>query len=124
MKTAIKPVKELALIRQNLNSGLTVTDKVKEFMELKTNLEAELKATWKAIEAYMIDNDIKDIYNLTIAEKKSWKATGTLPPRFYKQTLDTARLNFAYEHGDKLPKNASFTTTQYLTKTNRKVEVA
>lgn len=127
MKTTIKPAKDLALIRHELASNnveLVVTDKVREFMELKTTLEAEIKATWKAIESYMIENDIKDIYNLTIAEKKTWKVDGTLPPRFYKQVLDTSELNHLFEKGRKLPANVSFVKKPYLTKTNRKVEVA
>lgn len=126
MNKTIAPIKELALIRQDLGSNkvqIVATDKVREFMELKTSLEAEIKATWKAIESYMIDNNIKDVYNLTIAEKKTWKVTGQLPPRFYKKTLDTSRLNFDLQHDNKLPKGASFTTSKYLTKTNRKVEV-
>lgn len=115
----------LALVRQELdNKALvpTLEKDIAEMMAIKAAFDAEWKTTWKALEAYMIDNDIKDIYNLTIAEKKVWKAEGQLPPRFYKQTLDTSRLNFAFTHGDTLPKNVGFTTTQYLTKTNRKVE--
>lgn len=127
MNTLPQPVKELSLIRHDLENNsveLVIDSKVKEFMELKTSLEAEIKATWRAIEAYMLDNGIKDIYNLTIAERKSWKVDGKLPPRFYREVLDTEMLSLMLERG-KLPKNVSYTKKPYLTKVNRKlVEVA
>lgn len=122
---ALKPIKQLALVRADL-TGKTVSasleSEVANMMAIKEAFDKEWKATFKALETYMIDNNLKTLYNLTIAEKKTWKATNQLPPRFYKQTLDTSRINFMFEHGDKLPKGVSFTTKQYLTKTNRKVE--
>jgi hypothetical protein len=119
-----KAVKDLAIIRHELANNsveLVLNDAVKDFMELKSSIEGELKATWNALQDYMLDNDIKTIENLTIAEKKTWKAERQLPPRFYKQTLDTSRLTFMLEHGDALPKGVAFKTSKYLTKTNRKV---
>lgn len=117
--------KALQTIRHQLDDNaveIVMTEAVTDFLALKADLEAEIKATWNAIEAYMLKNDIKTVGQLTIAERKSWKVQGQLPPRFYKQTLDTTRLNFMLEHGDNLPAGASYSVKPYLTKTNRKVE--
>jgi len=82
-------------------------------------LQSDLEAFWQLIEDEMKNHSIQSIKgswgSLSIAERKNWKATN-LPPRFYKQTLDTARLNSMYKLGDKLPEGASFTTSQYLSK--------
>lgn len=119
-----KQVKELAVIRHDLESNkaeLVLNEAVVDFLELKSSIEEELSATWKAIEGYMIDNNIKDVANLTIAERKSWKVAGELAPRFYKKTLDTSLLNFMASSGRPLPKNAKYSITKYMTKTNRKL---
>lgn len=124
-KITTRQVNTLSVIRHDLEAKVSPTElelAVKNFMEVKEAFEAELKATWKALESHMIENDIKNILNLTIAEKKIWKATGQLPPRFYKKVLDTSELSHLLKKGSKLPKGVSFTTKQYLTKTNRKVE--
>ena len=120
----LAPVKKLETMRSNLESSKDIVPAtaVREFIETKIALEKQIKATWKALESYMIDNGIKNLDCLTIAEKKTWKVKGELPPRFYKQVLDTSKLNFMFEHSNTIPKGASYTTSQYLTKTNRKVE--
>jgi hypothetical protein len=121
---ATTSIKKFELMRSNLQTNdLVPAEAVREFMELKTAVEAQIKATWKALESYMVTNGIKNLDCLTVAEKKSWKIEGTLPPRFYKQVLDTSRLSDLVKHGDKLPKGASFTMGSYLTKTNRKAGV-
>lgn len=117
--------KKIQLMRSDFsNHDIIPADAVHEFIELKTVLENQIKATWKALESYMVENNIKTLDVLTMAEKKAWKVTGQLPPRFYKQVVDTSRFAFMVEHGEKLPKGVSCTTSSYLTKTNRKVEVA
>lgn len=115
------PVKKLELIRSNFTNELTIDQTVREFVTLKAQLEDEIKTTWKALETYMLEHDRKDIDCLTIATKKNWKVEGKLPPRFYKEVVDTSELKHLFDKGKKLPKGASFTTTKYLTKTSRKV---
>lgn len=124
MKT-LQPSKNLELVKSNISGSIVTTQNVRELIEIKSDLEMQMKAlkdVWKALEAYMLENDIKDLDVLTIAEGRAWKVTGTIPPRFYKQVLDTTELNHLFKTGKKLPKGVSCVPTKYLTKTNRKVE--
>lgn len=119
----LSPIKKLETLRTNVetNNSLVPAEAVHEFIELKTALEAQIKATWRALEDYMISNDIKHLDALTIAEKKSWEIKGTLPPRFYKQVVNTTKLNSMVKLGEKLPKGVTYTSGSYITKTNRRI---
>jgi hypothetical protein len=90
------------------------------FVTQAKQLQNLLENAWGQVEEQMLNHNVKSIKgdwgSLTIAERKSWKATGDLPPRFYKQTLDTTKLNFMLNHGDTLPEAVEMKTTQYLTK--------
>lgn len=98
-----------------LDNPATFESFVKQAKELQNILEE----AWGAVEQKMLDHDVKSIKgdwgSLTIAERKNWKGD-KLPPRFYKQVLNTAKLNSMLKLGEKLPKGASYTTSQYLTK--------
>lgn len=90
-----------------------------QFIELQKELTSQIEAAWHEIQTTMLDHDVSSIKGdwgyISVAERRNWKATD-LPPRFYKQTLDTARLNSMFKLGDAIPKGASFTTTNYLAK--------
>jgi hypothetical protein len=91
-----------------------------EFVELAKELQGQLDLAWGVVEQQMLDRNVKSLKgdwgSATIGERKNWKATTELPPRFYKKSLDTSKLNFMLGHGDTLPAGAEFTTKQYLTK--------
>lgn len=88
-------------------------------LQTAKTLQEELDSFYAHIQAEMEANGVTSVKgdwgHLTLATRKNWKAS-QLPPRFYKQTLDTAKLNFLYKTGDALPNGASFTETQYLAK--------
>lgn len=118
------PIKKFELMRSNLETkDLVPADAVHEFLELEADILSQIKAVREALYTYMVDNKIKDLDVLTIAPKTSWNVKGKLAPRFYKQTLNTTKLNSMLKLGEKLPKGVSFTMGSYLTKTNRKAEV-
>lgn len=79
-----------------------------------------LEDFWGVVEQQMLDRNVKQVKGdwgtLSIAERRNWKVEGTLPPRFYKQTVDTAKLNFIEARGEKLPKGVSMSKSKYLTK--------
>jgi hypothetical protein len=91
-----------------------------DFVTLAKTLQNELDAAWGIVEQQMLDRDITQLKGewgtVSIGERKNWKATGQLPPRFYKQTLDTTKLNFMLSHGDTLPAGVDYSVKQYLTK--------
>jgi hypothetical protein len=99
-----------------------ITNKTARFiraLQTAKTLEAELQSFYEHIQAEMAVTGVTklsgDWGSLTLATRKTWKAT-KLPPRFYKQTLDTTKLNFLYKSGENLPSGASFTKTNYLSK--------
>lgn len=109
------------------NSNLLTTKGIKlnkpetfeSFVKQAKELQNVLEDAWTQIEDQMLKHNVTSIKgewgSLSIAERKNWKGD-KLPPRFYKQTLNTAKLNSMLKLGEKLPKGASYTTTQYLTK--------
>lgn len=89
------------------------------FIELQKDVTSQIEAAWAEIQAQMVKHGVSNIKGdwgfVSLSERKNWKATN-LPPRFYKQVLDTARLNSLYKLGDPIPKGATFNVTNYLTK--------
>lgn len=99
-----------------------ITNKTARFiraLQTAKTLEAELSSFYEHIQAEMTATGVTRLSgewgSLSLATRKNWKAD-KLPPRFYKQTLDTTKLNFLYKSGEKLPAGASFTESTYLTK--------
>jgi hypothetical protein len=82
-------------------------------------LEDDLKDFYAHIEEQMVEHDITSIKgdwgHLTLATRKNWQGD-KLPPRFYKQVLDTTKLNLLHKAGERLPSGASFTESRYLSK--------
>lgn len=90
------------------------------FVEQAKEVQAQLDLAWGLVEQQMLDRDVKQVKGewgtISVSERRNWKATKELPPRFYKKSLDTARLNFMQKQGDKLPAGAVMTTTKSITK--------
>lgn len=91
-----------------------------EFVAQAKALANVLEEAWGVVEQQMLDRNVDklsgDWGSISVAERKNWKATGQLPPRYYKTVLDTSKLNFLFKAGEKLPAGAEFTTSQYITK--------
>lgn len=91
-----------------------------EFVEQAKTLQNAIEEAWGVVEQQMLDRNVKQLKGdwgtLSIAERRNWKVEGTLPPRFYKQTVDTSKLNFLQKNGEKLPKGAIMSTSKFLTK--------
>lgn len=106
-----------------INTKALDISKPKQFAEFVSQAQAlanVLEEAWGIVEQQMLDRNVKQVKGdwgtLSIAERRNWKITGNLPPRFYKQTVDTAKLNFLQGRGEKLPKGATLTKTKYITK--------
>jgi hypothetical protein len=102
--------------------GLDIT-KPNQFADIVAqakDLQGQLEAFWGAVEQQMLEKGISnlkgDFGSISVAERKTWKATKQLPPRYYKQVLDTSKLNFLFKAGEKLPEGAEYSTSQYITK--------
>lgn len=97
----------------------TQSQKFLTAMQTAKAIQADLDAFWTAAETEMRNHSITSIKgdwgSLNMAQRKNWRAD-SLPPRFYKQILDTAKLNAFYKSGVALPKGASFEVTTYLSK--------
>lgn len=81
-------------------------------MQTAKTLEAEIKDFWAQVKEQMTDHDIKKIDGdwgvIQFVVMPGWVAND-LPPRFYKKTLDTARLNAMRKLGDPIPRGAVYT---------------
>jgi hypothetical protein len=102
--------------------GLDIS-KPKQFAEFVAQAQAlsnVLEEAWGIVEQQMLERNVKQVKGdwgtLSIAERRNWKVTGQLPPRFYKQVVDTSKLNFMQAHGEKLPKGVSMSKSKYITK--------
>jgi hypothetical protein len=99
---------------------ITKPEQFAKFVAAAKEIQGQLDAAWGYVEQSMLDGNVTQLKGewgtVSLAERKNWKATTVLPPRYYKQTLDTAKLNFLYKAGEQLPAGAEFTTSQYITK--------
>lgn len=88
------------------------------FVKQAKALQSQLDAAWALVDQQMKSRGISQVKGdwgtLSQAERKTWKADDTLPPRFYKQVLDTSKLNFMLTHGDVLPEGLELKVTKYL----------
>lgn len=117
-------VRNLVQIRKSLSRGkagnLAENAAFADFLTIQSQLISEIEAVWGVIFEKMDEYDITQIKgsfgSLSMAERKNWKADKPLPARFYKQVLDTSKLNLLDKAGEKLPKGAFFTTTRFLQK--------
>lgn len=90
------------------------------FVMAQKRLEEQVKNNWALIQKLMEDKKVATVKGdwgfLTLGNKKSLVATEPLPPRFYRLSLDSAKLE-AYKklHGE-YPKNVQRTDSRYLAK--------
>jgi hypothetical protein len=105
---------------EDMQAELMQNEQFRRFLELSKTVPARIEATWRKIEAQMIEHDIKsikgDFGSITIAERLSFDTTDELPAKFYKKVVDTKKLSDTYRLEGKAPKGATPKTTKYLTK--------
>lgn len=95
-------------------------DEFVAFVKAQKRLQEQLDNNWAMIQELMEKKNVATVKgnwgHITLATRKTLNATQPLPPRFYKQVLDTSKLT-AYKtmHGD-YPENVALTTSKYLSK--------
>lgn len=102
------------------NHELIQSEAFIEFLGLQHSLQQQIDDGWKMLQQLMETRGVKSIKgewgHITLAERRTLKASQPLSPRFYKKVLDTNKVR-AYEtmKGD-LPEGVIQTVTNYLSK--------
>lgn len=108
--------RQLADVEQELMTNETFC----KFIDMQKKVKATIDATWKKVEAQMIEHDVKSLKgdwgSLTIAERLGWITTDELPAKFYKKIVDTKKLSDTFRLEGKDIKGAVPQYTKYLTK--------
>ena len=96
--------------------------KFNQLVEYTAYIDAQtkmLKEAWNKVDDAMRTYNIKtlkgDWGTVIRGERKVWRADKELDSKFYKQVLDTTKLN-AMAKVDMIPDGASFTISEYLRK--------
>ena len=112
--------KQLATIKAS--DVVNQNAKFNQLVEYTAYIEAQtkmLKEAWDKVDDAMRTYNIKtlkgDWGTVSRGERKVWTADQNLDPKFYKQVLDTTKLN-AMAKVDMIPDGASFTISEYLRK--------
>lgn len=110
-----------------LPKGLTVrkgeivqSEEFVTFVTAQKRLQEEIDNNWSMFQELMEKKNVATVKgswgHITLATRKSLKATHPLPPRFYRQVLDTGKIE-AYRtiKGD-YPEGVVISTSKYLSK--------
>lgn len=102
-------------------TALMQDERFREFIQFQREAEKRIQSTWAAVEAAMINHDIKSIKgdwgSLTIAERIGWDVDlKALPPRFLKKVPDFKKLTETFRLEGEAPKGATPKYTKFLTK--------
>jgi hypothetical protein len=85
------------------------------FVATAKRMQAEVDEAWAAVEDAMRENGIDKMEGewgrVSFVSRKNWKVDGKLAPRFYKQVVNTTKLNSMESLGEKLPEGVSYTTS-------------
>lgn len=117
-------VKNLVQIRKSLARGkagnLAENAAFLDFLAIQAEMTAEIDKTWELIKQRMESYDIQKIDGqwgyITMAERKSFKATGRVSAGFLKSVLDTEKVKGYFGIYKKLPAGVTLSTTKYLAK--------
>jgi hypothetical protein len=106
---------------EDMQNELMQNEKFRQFLELSKTVPAQIEATWRKIEAQMIEHDIKsikgDFGSITIAERIGWDVdTEQLPSKFIKKVPDLKKITDTYRLEGKEPTGCRKKTTKYLTR--------
>lgn len=102
------------------NGIIEQTPELLNFLAVAKDLESQIKASYSYLEEQMVKHNVRAVKggwgSLTIAERLNWTAAGKVAPKFYKKTLDTAKVKAYYVAMNRLPNGIDVSTTKYLTK--------
>lgn len=106
-------------------AALMQNEAFKNFIELQKTFQERSAMVWAAIEANMINNEIKSIKgawgSLTIAERLGWDIDlDELPSKFIKKVADTKKISDTFKLEGKPIKGASPKYSKYLMKRFKK----
>lgn len=105
----------LKRISNDPNEVVAAGEAFQQFLTAQKRMQDELNEAWEFVEQSMRDAGITKIKGewgqVSFVPRKSWHVTGTIPPRFYKMTLDTTKLNYMAKNGEKLPLGVISTTS-------------
>lgn len=112
--------KSIATVKQLDNSQQFI-----DFLRYQAEVQAEIEATWDVIkdrmDKYGVTKMSGDWGYITMAERKSFKATGKVAPRFFKQTLDSTKVSAYKKISGHLPAGVDQSTTKFLQKRIKEV---
>jgi hypothetical protein len=107
------------LIKRIDTNNITTAD-FTNFVTAAKRMQNEVNEAWAAVEQAMRDAGVSKIDGewgrIQFVERKTWFSTETLPPRFYKATLNTTKLNAMVKLGEKLPVGVDYAVSESFTK--------
>lgn len=112
--------KSIATVKQLDNSQQFL-----DFLRYQAEVQAEIEATWAVVRERMDKYDVTKLSGdwgyITMAERRSFKATGKVAPRFFKQTLDSTKVSAYEKISGHLPAGVDQSSTKFLQKRIKEV---
>lgn len=118
---------DIAALRKSLTTikQLDNNQQFLDFLRIQAEVQAEIDATWAVVrermEKYHVTKLSGDWGYITMAERKSFKATGKVAPRFFKLVLDSTKVSAYEKIAGHLPTGVDQTTTKFLQKRIKEV---
>jgi hypothetical protein len=95
-------------------------DEFVAFVKAQKRLQEQLDNNWSMIQDLMENKKVATVKgnwgHITLATRKTLNAAHPLPPRFYKQALDTSKINAYKTMKGEYPEGVRETTSKYLSK--------
>ena len=95
-----------------------IEKKILTAIELKKELKKYEKEIKDQLQKAMIENDVhsitNDLYYVTLASKKTFKATGNVPEEYQKVVLNTTKVGDEYKLYGELPDGVELKETKYI----------
>lgn len=109
------------MIERRAEKALALEKQVGAKIAALKEQQDKINAEWKAVEALMIQFDVKNIKgnwgSLTIAERLNWSIDhAMLPAKFWKKVPDTTKISSEFRLYGKSPKGCEPSYTKFLTK--------
>lgn len=96
-----------------------IEKKILTAIELKKELEQYEKEIKEQLTKAMIENDVysikNDSYTVTLATRTTLKATGEIPKKYQKITLDSSKAGIDYKLYGEVPEGLTKSETKYIT---------
>lgn len=90
------------------------------FVTAQKKLQEQIDNNWTMFQELMEKKNVATVKgswgHITLATRKNLKATQPLPPRFYRQVLDTSKLEAYRTMKGDYPEGVVISTSKYLSK--------